>query len=666
MSDLRLRLLGAPKLVGALTVPLDRKLAGVLAYLALEGATPRALLADLLWTKAPSERARQSLRQALQRLHPLTNVFASSDPLRFSESVTVDLMELRGALTRGEIDLSESQPTLLEGLEFDDCPEFADWLRMERERLQEWRRDALRQSAERLERAGSWLEALQVAGRWLQHDPVSEVAHRQVMRLHDALGDRAAALRAFEHCVDVLNRELNLVPLPETQQLAERIGRGDRLKAGTGSQPTSDLQLKSADPLALEVRLVRATKLMEDGNRPEARQLALNVLESSQSTATSHRASLIVAQSLILEGQFSEAVSYLEVAATSREAGLRLRALINLGSVASRLHGPAQGVPLFQRALQIAQSLGETGSVALLHNNLAAGAVRLGGYAEAQRHQEQAIAQLERSTSPGSLAQLRANLAHLNLLRGGLAQALENASRATLEAERSGSLPPMASAAFALGLAQRRVGDSERARASLKRALAIHLELNDPRSAAVLEFNLAALALEQNADSSDAGLFATGLSALERLEITGDAALIAVCNLELALLSADPAQRGWLADRGLERNTTSQTRMLHAVAHLSAASKTTDLEPLIANLTNSLEPYLHETGLAHAALYSTLSTLEPRRARAALEGWRTAFELETRGLSEVQRQGRLRYYARRVPAETLSALAAQPRQLTPT
>ncbi len=663
VSGLRLELLGAPRLLGTvvgstIALPLDRKLAGALAYLALEGATPRALLAELLWTKPTPDKARQSLRQALQRLHPLVNIFASSDPLRLSKTVTVDVLEWRESLARGEIGSGDLSGRLLEGLVFDDCPDFLEWLLIERDRLGELRIGALSLTAQNLERSDNPAQALRIALRRLELDPISEAAHRQVMRLHDALGDRAAALRCFRSCVATLDRELNVAPTEATLILGRQIEYGERSAiedSATSSQAT-------LEPLALEVRLVRAAKLLEDGNRSESRALALSVLKAGAVGVFAQRAHLIAGQTLILEGRLSEAASHLETAAISSNAQVRLRALMNLGNVASSLHGPAKGVALFEQALRIADSLGEATMSGALHNNLAASMTRLGLYTRAQHHLERAAAQLAGNPSHvSSLTLTQVNIAHLSLLRGRLSLALSAAESALREAERHGSLPLVASAAFAHGLALRRIGDAPAASSSLKRARAIHLELNDARSAAVLEFNLMALELETaiGADRLSASL----LSALERLEITGDSALIALCTLELALLSDDPAERVRLANRALSRNQTAQTRMLHAIAHLSAGLQNPqgDLEPLIADLCSALQPQLHETGLAHATLHTAQ---RGKAAQRALESWRDQFELETRGLTEQQRIGRLAYYTRRSAVNSLSMLPRSQPALT--
>lgn len=50
------------------SMPLERKAAGLLAWLALEGPTPRERVASLLWPNGPPEAARNSLRQLLFRV----------------------------------------------------------------------------------------------------------------------------------------------------------------------------------------------------------------------------------------------------------------------------------------------------------------------------------------------------------------------------------------------------------------------------------------------------------------------------------------------------------------------------------------------------------------------------------------------------------------------
>ena len=64
------RLMGSAILTGSAggELRLERKLAAALAYLALEGATPRSRLAGLLWPESPEATARNNLSQMLRKL----------------------------------------------------------------------------------------------------------------------------------------------------------------------------------------------------------------------------------------------------------------------------------------------------------------------------------------------------------------------------------------------------------------------------------------------------------------------------------------------------------------------------------------------------------------------------------------------------------------------
>ncbi len=80
--------------------------------------------------------------------------------------------------------------------------------------------------AARLEREGDLGAALEMAGRLLDADPVSEDAYRRMMRLQYRAGDRAAALRVYRRCEEMLAREFGAEPLSETRELAREIDEG--------------------------------------------------------------------------------------------------------------------------------------------------------------------------------------------------------------------------------------------------------------------------------------------------------------------------------------------------------------------------------------------------------------------------------------------------------
>ncbi|GBF06284.1 AfsR/DnrI/RedD family transcriptional regulator [Deinococcus aerius] len=207
----------------------ERKLAACLAYLALEGATGRGRLVGLLWPDSPEHTARNNLSQMLRKLRLFagTDLITGGDLLELSRGVEVDAARVRDHFARGRTaELLATGGELLAGLRYDDCPDLDDWVSTERERLTEWRGLALRAEITRLEGTGEYAAALVQARALLDLDPVSEEAWRHVMRLHYLAGDRPAALRAYQRCKDVLWREFQAEPLPETAQLAREIDRG--------------------------------------------------------------------------------------------------------------------------------------------------------------------------------------------------------------------------------------------------------------------------------------------------------------------------------------------------------------------------------------------------------------------------------------------------------
>ena len=211
---------------------LERKTAGALAYLALEGGTSRTTMAGLLWPESPESTARNNLRQMLRRSRDGAGaeLIAGDDPLTLAPQVSVDAAQLElDAFAGRDVAVIEREGELLGGYDFDDCQEFMDWLLVQRERIYGLRREARSRLIEASERAGDYRAALMHAERLLETDPVSESAHRRVMRLQYLLGDRGAALTAFERCRAVLMHELNVAPMPETLALAAQIEGGTRI-----------------------------------------------------------------------------------------------------------------------------------------------------------------------------------------------------------------------------------------------------------------------------------------------------------------------------------------------------------------------------------------------------------------------------------------------------
>ncbi|PYE49413.1 BTAD domain-containing putative transcriptional regulator [Deinococcus yavapaiensis] len=241
-------LIGAAQLESndGLNVPLERKTAALLAYLALEGPTRRPQLTELLWPDTREEAARNNLVHLLRKLrgHTGSDLIEGGGILTLAKGMSIDASSAREAFVRGDHTTFLSfEGEVLQGLTYDDCPDLDEWVYGERERLDTWRRIALRQEIERVQQTGDYDGALVHAYTLLDLDPTSEDAHRRLMRLHYLRGDRPAALHAYQKCRDVLWRELNVEPLPETNDLARAIERG--------AVPTSVRTTNVALPLAV-------------------------------------------------------------------------------------------------------------------------------------------------------------------------------------------------------------------------------------------------------------------------------------------------------------------------------------------------------------------------------------------------------------------------------
>jgi len=230
-SDLaHLRLLGGFGLqLGQRPVatPPGRKVRALLACLALSSgkAWSREKLMALLWGDRGDEQARASLRQALAEIRrvlgqlpalrtehdavSLDPALAAVDALEFERLAQASRWEEAAALYQGP---------LLDGHGVPDGA-FEDWIRTERTRLHDLAVNVL----ERLAAARSGADAIAAAQRLLDIDPAREESHRLLMRLNAAAGQRTQALRQYDHCRDILQRDLQAKPDAETERLYRAI-----------------------------------------------------------------------------------------------------------------------------------------------------------------------------------------------------------------------------------------------------------------------------------------------------------------------------------------------------------------------------------------------------------------------------------------------------------
>ena len=96
---------------------------------------------------------------------------------------------------------------------------YADWCVLEREQLRELQLNAREDLAELHARSGHLQQAINEYQQLISEDPYRELAHRELMRCHYRLGDRIAAIRQYQSCVEILREDLGLSPAAETEAL---------------------------------------------------------------------------------------------------------------------------------------------------------------------------------------------------------------------------------------------------------------------------------------------------------------------------------------------------------------------------------------------------------------------------------------------------------------
>jgi DNA-binding SARP family transcriptional activator len=212
-------LFGIPRVVSEAgeELLLSAREAALLAWLHLEGPSPRARIAGLLWPGGDEAKARANLRQALVRLKRSAGELLeeSGGVMRMAAGVAVKPPRFD--------DGSPESSRLLGPLEFDDAPEFADWLRTRRDAAERvHRREQLAAARGHLE-AGALDMALAVAEAVLATDSAVEEAHRLRMEVFYLRGDRAAAISAWDDCRDALRTAFGITPSAATNELGRLV-----------------------------------------------------------------------------------------------------------------------------------------------------------------------------------------------------------------------------------------------------------------------------------------------------------------------------------------------------------------------------------------------------------------------------------------------------------
>lgn len=215
----------------------------LLAYLVLHAgvAQSRQRLAFLLWPDSTESQARTNLRHLLHTLRsaapavaPYLDVTPQTIRWHGEGEWWTDVAAFEAALARaaeaepaGDAELAALREAAghYAGDLVDGC--YDDWLVSERDRYRDRYAWALRRLAGLLAARRDHAEAGRLGRELLRIDPLREDTYRLLMRVHDAAGDRAAAVRTYHECVSTLRRELGVEPSAPTREAYAALMRQD-------------------------------------------------------------------------------------------------------------------------------------------------------------------------------------------------------------------------------------------------------------------------------------------------------------------------------------------------------------------------------------------------------------------------------------------------------
>lgn len=251
---IRLRTLGPldlrPGEDGTSSIDLQPRQFALLAYLAAAEGTDhrRDRLLGVFWPERESSRARSALNQTLyglrQRLGP------EAVRSHGNESVSLDRSRVWCDAAAFERHLSEDRPEdalelyrgpFLDGFHVANPGRFERWLDGRRATF----RGKAVEAAARLAREATDADDVSEAERWLRKlrelAPGDEEVARQLMRLLQETGRRAAAVRVYRELAHHLRDELDFVPSAETRTLARDIEAAGAARRSVAVLPFREL-----------------------------------------------------------------------------------------------------------------------------------------------------------------------------------------------------------------------------------------------------------------------------------------------------------------------------------------------------------------------------------------------------------------------------------------
>jgi len=251
--QLILQLLGLPQiLLDDQRVVTDRRKAiALLAYLAVNAIHQpsqrysRESLSALFWPDYDQAKAFSNLRRTIWEVHQALGenwliAYRESVHLNPDADIDLDVADFRDLLSQSR---QQRDPALrisllvdtvklyrnhfLTGFSLKDASTFNEWAFTESEELRRNLAEALNMLSEDYTTLSETEKAIPYARRLITLDPLNEESHRKLMEVYIQAGQQSAALKQYQTCEQILRKELNLDPQPETRALYKKIRKGE-------------------------------------------------------------------------------------------------------------------------------------------------------------------------------------------------------------------------------------------------------------------------------------------------------------------------------------------------------------------------------------------------------------------------------------------------------
>jgi DNA-binding SARP family transcriptional activator len=429
-----------------------------------------------LFPDSPEDAAKARLSDRLWLLkNHLPKFPLVSTPAEISieeRQVWVDVNEFRFLLRNGD---PASLARAVELYRGDLLPEQdSDWLLLERENLYLTYIRSLQSLGQRHLQNGDPLQAIPLLEKLHAHEPFDEACLRGLLRAHQSVGGRGAALAIFDRFRHRLKDEMRLDPEPATLELVEAI----RTQTAPPPPPRADLKLPASIPslfqrgqLALWRGDVPTTQACVDALRKTSGQTEADALESA---------------SAILRGDFDRAKTIL-----GRYTSPPLPILTQQIHLSVELKEFVDVVERCKSAILEAHRQKDIPAELLLLADQGAAYQRTGNALEAMRCANQIITQAGKEKLPCLMARGLLLKGVLQISQGFERDATETFHHAAAYAGEHEFLPLLARIEGKLGIAYQQSGKFRVSIQHYERALQVSRDLNMKRDEAETLHNLA-------------------------------------------------------------------------------------------------------------------------------------------------------------------------------